>query len=308
MVNDSGYWKTHYVVLADADKIERDITIAEFFSNGERFDLVCFVGGPDAPNILISQGSGGHAYVFAELGYEMHRRGYNVFIMPRHGGGTVGELLGRHRDALGYIGRAFNERIGVYGEGLGGYVVFYLALAQGPMKSLACQNAPAIMTEAEYHEALGRDTGPWVGAARRRRIMIPLAKLLVRILPRIKIPISLYLGWKALIDTREGTRDVERRLVEDGYLRDPDFDRWYPLSAVMSLIATPPPQPLDTLQMPTMFLMGRDGPTPEYIKGLFRRLPPVKKRLIEVNGGVYWMLSHPKEAADALCGWFDETV
>lgn len=46
MVNDSGYWKTHYVVLADADKSERDITIAEFFSNGERFDLVCFVSGP----------------------------------------------------------------------------------------------------------------------------------------------------------------------------------------------------------------------------------------------------------------------
>jgi pimeloyl-ACP methyl ester carboxylesterase len=295
-------------VLADADEIERNITLAEFSSSGERFDLVCFVRGTSAPNILISQGSGGHAYVFAELGYEMYRRGYNVFIMPRHGGHTVAELLGRHRDALGYISRAFNQRIGAYGEGLGGYVVFYLALEQGPMKSVVCQNAPAIMTEAEYHEALVRDSGPWLGAARRRRIIIPLAKLLVRILPRMKNPISSYLDWKAIKDKREGARDVERRLVEDGYLNDPDFDRWYPLSAVMSLISTPPPNPLAALRTPTMFLVGLDGPTPEYIKELFRRLPPVKKRLIEVNGGVFWMLSHPKEAADAVCCWFDGTV
>jgi hypothetical protein len=34
---------------------------------------------------------------------------------------------------------------------------------------------------------------------------------------------------------------VERRLVLDGYLADPDFDRWYPVSAVMSLLTTPPP-------------------------------------------------------------------
>ena len=308
MMKDSRYWMAHYVVFGDADEIERHITLAEFSSSDQLFDLVCFVSGTGAPNILISQGSGGHAYVFAELGYEMHRRGYNVFIMPRHGGDTVAELLRRHRDALCYISRAFNERIGVYGEGLGGYVVFYLALAQGPMKSLVCQNAPAIMTEAEYHEALVRDSGPWAGAARRRRIMIPLAKLLVRIFPRMKIPISSYLDWKALIDPREGTRDVERRLVENGYLRDPDFNRWYPLSAVMSLISTPPPKPLAAMQMPTMFLVGLDGPTPEYIRELFRRLPPVKKRLIEVNGSVYWMLSHPKEAADAVCGWFEETV
>ena len=38
------------------------------------------------------------------------------------------------------------------------------------------------------------------------------------------------------------------------------------------------------------------------------RLPPVKKRLVEVDGSVFWMCSHPKAAAKVICEWFDETV
>ena len=307
-MEDRSYWKTHYVVRGDADEIERHITVRDFSSGRDRFEFLCFERGRDAPSIVISPGSGGHSYVFAELGYEMHRRGYNVFIMPKHGGYTVRELMERHRDALEYVTRAFSGRIGVYAEGLGGYVAFYLALAHGPMKSIVCQNSPALMTDSEYHEALLRDTGPWTGTVRRRKIMLPIAKVLVSVLPGMKIPIWMYLDWKALIDTSEGTYEIERQVVEDGYLHDPDFDRWYPLSHVMSLISTPPPNPLVELGTPTMFVLGRGGPTPSYIKALYDRLPPIKKRLTEVNGSVYWMLSHPVEAAGAVCDWFDETV
>lgn len=305
---DRSYWKTHYVVSGNADEIERHITLREFSSAGHRFELVCFDSSPDVPCILISPGSGGHSYVFAELGYEMHRRGYNVLIMPKHGGHTVAELMERHRHALEYVTQTFNGRIGVYAEGLGGYVAFYLALAHGPMKSIVCQNSPAVMSDPEYHYALLRDTGPWIGAVRRRKLMLPIAKVLVRVVPGMKIPIWTYLDWKALIDTSEGTYQIERQVVEDGYLRDPDFDTWYPLSHVMSLISTPPPNPLAELGTPTMFVLGRGGPTPSYIKALYDQLPPIKKKLTKVNGSVYWMLSHPGEAAGVVCGWFDETV
>lgn len=30
--------------------------------------------------------------------------------------------------------------------------------------------------------------------------------------------------------------------------------------------------------------------------------------MVEVDGSVFWMVSHPTEAAAAICGWFDETV
>ncbi len=301
------YWHT-YVQETDADEVERHLQRTTFLSGATRFELIYFEEGKNAPTLLISQGSGGHAYVFAELGYLMHLRGYNVFLMPKHGGSTIRELMPRHKDALEHIATHWNDRIGVFAEGLGGYVVFYLALTQSLMKSVVFQNAPAILTEEKFRAAILQGKG----AAQRRKIILPFAKLLLRIFPYVKLPISSYLDWKELIDTKEGNREVETRLVREGYLHDPDFDTWYPLSAIMSLLVTPPPQPLTALQIPTMFLValrGFGGPAfVEYLEDLYHRLPNVKKRLVEVDGSVYWMLSHPKEAADVICEWFDETL
>src|SRR5262249_19847929 len=151
-----------------------------FSSGGDQFDLLCFVESSDRPSVVISPGSGGHPYVFAELGYAVHRRGYNVFIMPKHGGRTVSALMNRHRDALDYVSRSVNGRIGVYAEGLGGYVAFYLALADGPMKSLVCQNSPAVLTDGDYHAALLNDTGPWTDSAKRRKLMLPAIRVFAR--------------------------------------------------------------------------------------------------------------------------------
>jgi alpha-beta hydrolase superfamily lysophospholipase len=302
------YWKQHYVLETEADEIESHLQRTTFLSGGEQFGLIYFEDGKDAPTILISQGSGGHAYVFAELGYHLHQRGYNVCIMPKHGGLTIRELMPRHKDALDHITALFNDRIGVFAEGLGGFIVFYMALTQSPMKSAVFQNAPAILTEEQFRAAMLQGKG----AARRRKIILPFGKLLLRIVPQVKLPISSYLDWKDLIDTKERNREVETRLVVEGYLNDPDFDRWYPLSAIMSLLLTPPPQPLTALQIPTMFLVALRGvggnAYVEYLKDLYQRLPHLKKQLVEVDGSVYWMLSHPKEAASVVCEWFGETL
>src|SRR6266545_7656557 len=224
--------------------------VTHFVSAGERFELVHFPTAAQAPNILISQGSGGHAYVCAELAYRMHLAGCNVFVMPTrrpHRRTTRATPPRRHRSHR----RRVQHTIGVYGEGLGGYVIFYLALAHAPVGSIVCQNSPAIMTEPAYHDALLTDAGPWTRSVRRRRLMMPLLPRLARIAPNLKVPVSSYLSWQDLVDPRE---DVERRLVVDGYLTDPDFDRWYPLSAVTSLMTTAPPGPLDGLTTPTMFV------------------------------------------------------
>jgi pimeloyl-ACP methyl ester carboxylesterase len=304
-LKNSSYWKDHYVVESDPDEIERNLRRRTFVSGDEELELVGFEHGPDRPSVLISQGSGGHAYVFAELGYLMHGYGYNVFLMPKHGGKTIAQLMARHADALARIADRFNDRIGVYAEGLGGFVAFYLALAHGPMKSLAIQNAPAILTEEKFRRALFADAE--VGA--RRRLIIPPAKLVAKFLPQLPLPLASYLDFKKLVDTVEPNRNVERRLVNQGYLHDPDFDRWYPLSAILSLVATPPPSPLSALEIPTLFMVARRGFTaPAYFQDLYDRLPPIEKRLVEVDGSVFWMLSHPKEAAKLACGWFEQTV
>jgi len=302
------YWKTHYVVETDVDEIERNIKLTNFISGGQSFELVYFEKDKNAPNVLISPGSAGHAYVFAELGYQMYRRGYNVFVMPKEGGHTVDELMPRHTDALKYITKNFNERIGVFAEGLGGYVVFYLALTgTNLIKSLVFQNAPAILTEKGWREAIFGGKG----AAGRRKLILPFAKVLVKIFPNIKLPIRLYLDFKELVDTKEENRKIEAPRIE-AFLRDPDFDTSYPLRAIMSLVSTSPPNPPSALKIPTMFLVPVRGfggnAYVNYAKDLFSRLTLVKKRFLEVDGSVFWMCSHPKEAAQVICDWFGETL
>ena len=304
-MNNRNYWKEYYVVETDADRIERKIKSRSFVCEGRKFELMYFQRGKKAPNILISQGSGGHALVFAELGFQMYLAGYNVFIMPKHGGYTIDDLMARHSSALRHITSHFNERIGVFAEGLGGFVVFYLALAHGPMKSAVYQNAPAILVEKKFKEAMTRGKG----AARRRRLMLPFIRFVPAVLSGIRIPLRLYLDFVELIDTKEENRRIENRLVRDGYMNDPDFDTRYPLSAVKSLVLTPPPRPLSDLKTPTMFLAAARGwSDPSYVRDLYDRLPHIKKELVEIDGSVFWMLSHPKEAARVICEWFEETV
>ena len=57
-----------------------------------------------------------------------------------------------------------------------------------------------------------------------------------------------------------------------------------------------------------MFLVPNRGITVPYIKNLFARLPNIQKRLHEVDGSVFWMVSHPNNAAKVICRWFGETL
>ena len=270
-MKDRNYWKAHYVIESDAEEIEKNLKSTFFESGGKVFELIYFEKGKDAPNILISQGSAGHSYVFAELGYPMHLRGYNVFIMPKHGGYTISRLVRRHADALEHVSATFNKTIGVFSEGLGCYVAFYLALDGGPLKSIVCLNGPAILTEEKFQRAIFEGGE---GAAGRRKRLLPLITLLAKLFPWLRLPISTYLDFKELVDTQEENRKIESPLVKS-FDADPDFDRRYPLSAIMSLVSTPPPRPLSALSIPTMFVVPVRGFFPSYFVDLFSRLPSV---------------------------------
>lgn len=305
-MRDRSYWKQHYVIETNAEEIERSIRLTQFRSEDKIFELLYFEKGKDAPNILISQGSGGHAYIFAELAYLIHSRGYNVFIMPKHGGQTINKLVIRHTDALAHISHTFSDKMGVFAEGLGCYAVFYLALAGGGvMKSMACLNGPAILTEDKFHKAIleGDDT-----VTKRRRRLLPFIKLLGKLFPWITLPIYTYLDFPEMVDIEEEeNRRIEEAIVHS-FNMDPDFDMCYTLSAILSIVSTPPPKDLSVLRTPTVFLVPVRGFFPSYFKDLYDRLPRIKKRLVEIDGGVFWMLSHPHQAAKIICDWFDESL
>lgn len=298
----SDYWKGHYVVESPVAEIEAHLDASRFISKAETIELVRFELSKTAPSVLISQGSGGHALIFAELAYQIFRAGYNVFIMPKHGGHSIEQLVVRHETALQHISANFNDRIGVYSEGLGGFVMFYLALARGPFKSGIYQNSPALLTERRFRNVV---LPGW------RKAWLPVLISLARVAPSMPIQISSYLNWKDLIDPDVINRHKEAHLV-DGFLGDPDFDRSYPASAVASLLFTPPPQPLSQLTIPSMFMISLRGfggdAYVRYLDNLYERLPVATKCKREIDGGAYWMLSHPRQAANIICEWFQQTV
>lgn len=224
--------------------------------------------------------------------------------MPKHGGHTIDQLVRRHIDALNHISTTCNSTVGIFSEGLGCYATFYLALAGGPAKSIICSNGPAILTEMKFQRAIFEGGE---GAAGRRKKLLPAIRLLAKFFPWMKLRISTYLDFKELVDVNEGNREIEAPIVRS-FDPDPDFDKRYPLSAIISLVSTTPPKPLSELRIPTMFLVPVRGFFPSYFRDLFSRLPDIEKRLVEVDSGVFWMLSHPNGAARMACDWFDETL
>lgn len=297
-MKNKNYWK-QYPVLTNPEEIELALTKAYFYSEGKRFELLRFFEALSSDNVLITPGSGGHAYVFAELGYLIHQQGFNVFIMPRHGGYTIPELCKRHTDAVKFIQSNYSGSLHIYGEGLGGLVNFYLALAGIPVQSIICENSPAILTDMAFHAAMKNDGA----AGRRRTLLLPLFKVLVKIIPFLPVPIKAYLDWEEVVDVADKkNQEIEERLVRS-YGQDPDFDKSYPLRAVMSLVDTLPPKPLSTLSIPTMFILAKRGLIPAYFRQLFHQLPVRVKELKEIDGGAFWMVSHPADAARVITDW-----
>lgn len=296
------YWKQNYIQETDAAVIERSLRTDTFDSGGKSLDLLYFEFNKQAPCILLSQGSFAHAYVFAELAFHIHSYGYNVFVMPRHGGGTIAELVARHEDAVAHIIQKHHLIPGICAEGLGGFAAFYLILKPGQIKSAVFLNAPAVLTDPEFHKSFKGKRG----SASRRKWLMVVARVAVKMIPSFKIPIRLYLDLEEMIDADGENYERERRLVS-AFTNDPDFDTHYPLKAVYSLVSTPPPAPLNSLQVPTMFIVLNRGFIPDYFKKLFEELS-CKKKIKEVNAGVFWMLSRPKQAAFEITDWFNQTL
>ena len=299
-MKDYNYWK-NYVYETDAREIEKHLKKTYVESRQLSLSLKYFEKSKEAPNILWVVGTGCHSLYLAELGYLMHLKGYNTFGIDFQGHGdsegpsgnfTVAELIQNCSDAVNYIAHNFNDRIGVVGVSLGGFVTFYLGLARGLVKSIACLN-PGILNETSFREEVTKV-----------KKIPPATRVLARIFPRMTISTERCVDFRGLAETER-----ERKHVET-YLNDPYIVRQYTLRAVISQISTPLLHPLEELKTSTMFLVPtRDKlMSVSYVRELYDRLPPIKKKFVEVDGGHYWMSSHPRDAAKVICDWFDETL
>ena len=239
MMKAPNYWK-NYLLKIDAGVIERNLKRTTCKSRGLNLSLKYFEKDRNASNILLIGGTGGYALFGVEMMYEMHLRNYNVFGIDFQGHGdsegkredfTIGELVENCSDAAKYIFTNFNDRIGAIGPSIGGFITFYLGLAHGPVKSISCQN-PAILTEKKFQDEV----------TKKAKGILPLAKLVATLFPKLKIPVTLYVDFKGFPETER-----EKEIFEKNE-KDPDTVKWYTLRAAMSQILTPPPNPIEEIK------------------------------------------------------------
>ena len=198
-------------------------------------------------------------------------------------------------DAVNYISKNFNGKIGVCGASLGGFVTLYLGLSDKKVKSIACQN-PTILNDKEWRGMLDKKAN-----GNLHNLELLLAMFSEKMFPTIT----------RINDDSFTETDLERKYFKKSFV-DPNTQKDYTGRAILSQTTTPPPRPLKELKIPTMFLAPSNDTVLmplSYLKSLKDRLPSnIKKRIVKVNGGHWWMHSHPEEAAKVLCDWFDETL
>ena len=294
------YWK-NYLCETNAADIERNLKQTTFKSRYLSLSLKYFEKDKDAPNILWVVGTGCYSMYLAELGYHMHLRGFNTFGIDFQGHGdsegkrgdfNLSELTRNCFDAAAFIVENYNRRIGAIGVSMGGFITFYLGLSYSHVKSIACLN-PGIVNEKAFRNEVTRS-----------RKIPPMANVIARLFPRMMIPTERCVDFMGLAKTEKEKKHVEI------YLNDPNVVKRYTIRAVMSLVSTPTPSPIAELSIPTMFLAPRKDAlmSVRYVRNLYDRLLPIRKKLVEIDGSHFWMSSYPREAAKVICDWFNETL
>lgn len=114
-----------------------------------------------------------------------------------------------------------------------------------------------------------------------------------------------------IYDDEFARTELEKRYFKKSYW-DPNTQKFYTCRALLSQFEAPLPRRLDEFKTPVMFLIPANDTVlmpASYIRRLQGRLPAnIKKKIITVNGGHWWMHSSPEEAAKILCDWFDKTI
>ena len=301
-MQNTEYWKAYVQETAPGD-IERAMQRTTFRSRGLALNLRYFEQDKQAPNVLIIPATGCHSLMYAEVCYRVHSLGYNAFCFDFQGHGdsegrrgdfAFNDLVQNSNDAIKHIAGRFNERIGIYGFSLGGLVAFYCALSNQGSRSLVCQN-PGMLTEKGFRDSLQLR---WPG-----RMLIPFLPLMLKVIPWMKIPITLYLDWDAI------TSAEEKGMLRT-YLKDPDTLKWYTVRAAATQLLTPAPLPPEELGIPVRFVVpNKDALMPAaYVGSLFARLSRNDKDLVKTDGGHMDVLAHPKRTAQLMHEWFSKTV
>jgi len=247
--------------------------------------LDVFSASDKGPALVFVPGTSVYSLFYAEFMHKMSLLGFNVVGFDPRGHGrssglrgsyTIDTLLEDARAVVGYAMDRFGDGVAISGSSQGGITAFYAAGSDERLSAAVCHNI-AVLGEPE---AFGITR--WPAFSKQFSKLLPLAALT----PELRIPISSYLDLSAE-PTKFGPNALE--FVKN----DPLAVLALASKALASLSSTPPPRPIEQIEVPVMVIQGELDAmfTEAYTRPIYDRLTCDKEFLL-VTGATHLVLTN----------------
>ena len=226
----------------------------------------------DAPTLVFVPGTSVYGLCYAELLYEIGKKGYNIVAMDPRGHGrsegsrgdySIDELMLDVENVVAFAKQKFNNKVSLMGSSQGGIVCFYLAAKGIEVDSIICQN---------FADLAWKETHTIARYPTLARIGQPLISVLGRAFPTIKVSTLTYLDLKSIKIKYFG--NLHHFIVDD-----PFAITKISLRAARSLVKAKMAKTIEEIKIPLFVFQGdKDIVFPlSYTKKIYERLTCTKQ-------------------------------
>lgn len=258
-------------------------------SGGEKLHMDIFLAEGSNRTIVFVPGTSVYALFYAEYMHKMRLLGFNVVGFDPRGHGrsggrrgsyTIASLLEDASAVVGYAMERFTDGVAISGSSQGGIVSLYAAASDERLMAAVCHN----IAELGQPEAFAITR--WPELSKFATKLMPFAGLT----PELRLPVSVYLDLKD-----EPTRFGRNAL--QFCKEDPLVVLAVTVKALASLSSTPPPRPVEEIDVPIMVLQGELDAmfTEAYTRSIYDRLT-CPKELLTVEGASHLVLTNDVDA------------
>lgn len=239
-----------------------------------KIHLTIFEKEKNSPSIIFIPGAGCHSLIYKEFLHALNIEGFNIFgvDLPGHGkssgkrgDATYSEIIDTVSSVVEYILQNYNQKIGICGSSLGGFLAFYAALHNKKIKCVVS------------HNILDLENLPMM----RKDLKFPgfLIPLICKIFKSVYIPLENLFDWNLVFENRAYLTKLEKD----------NLMVWkYTLKSLSSLFVfnDGKPKPVN-MDRPVMILVGENDRiiTADYCKKIFDKLSCEKEFIKIPNAG-----------------------
>lgn len=275
---------------------------SEFIPSGKiMLNIDIHTYNKDAPTVVFVPGTSVYGLCYAEILYEIGKKGYNIVAMDPRGHGrssgdrgnyTIEELMEDVETVVAHAKKRFNNKVSIMGSSQGGIVSFYLAARGIDVDTIICQN----FADLQWGETHTITRYPQLA-----KIGKPFVKLAGSMLPNAKVSTLSYLDLKSIKIKYFGS-------LHNFIVDDPFTVSKISLRAAKSLVNAKMERPVEEIDIPIFVFQGTSDivfPV-EYTKKLYKKLKCKKQLKLYKDCDHAIMVENVDLIKDDIIAWLND--